>query len=347
MAVPCGCCQRAAASLRLVSNDGADRWVAPLCSRCARWLHEAIDSARRDMPGLIGMPATNGRDLLFDDQCRLCRRIADEPRARITCETAAGVPAPFPALSLCAPCDTWLAELAHDGRSAQRRSVRAVDGAYGLWLHPNLRTLRVAVDVAETAARETVLAACAEMGIAAEDWRAMPDPSVLFLEVPGRSFRATAGGLLAARRVLLAPLTARRDLLAALGPSVADWLTVPLTPQQVTAALTRSRMAGVRPRTWDTRLGLPVIVPSPGFPPALVVEPLGGTDPFEVAWLLKRFARGYDDVGALGGAIVLVPRLPRNALDDVARRIARVLGPQATVRTFGPAEHVPRLHVAG
>lgn len=347
MATLCGCCQRTSASLRLVSTGGAHRWTAALCPRCVRWLHGVIEDARRDMPGLVGMPTANGRDLLFDDQCRLCRRIPEEPPTRIACETAAGVPAPFPALSLCTPCDTWLAEIARDGRSAQRRSTRAIDGPYGLWLHPNLRALRVAVDVADTAARETVLAACAEMGVDAGDWREVPDPSVLFLEVPGRSFRATERGLLDARRVLLAPLTARRDLLASLGPSVADWLTVPLTPQQVTAALARSRSVGARPRAWDVRLGLPVIAPTGDLPPALLVEPLGAADPFELAWLLKRFARGYDDVGSLGGAIVLLPRLPRAALDDVARRIARVLGARASVRAFVPDERTPRLHVAG
>ncbi|MCK9520255.1 MAG: hypothetical protein M0R74_14710 [Dehalococcoidia bacterium] len=341
----CDCCaaRRPFAVLRAV-DAGDVRWQAAICASCLGWLRDVVTAARDDAPRLIASPTANGRNLLFEEQCRLCRRIA-QSLSRIECRDPGGASIPFPTLRLCAPCDTWLGSVARDGRSPRHLRARAIDGAYGNWLHPNLRALTVAVDIADAAARVTVLQSCETMGITAGRVQDIDMPSVVILEVPGRALRAKQQPTLP--RVLLAPLAARDDLRAALDPAVADWLTIPVTPQQVAAALTRVLLLGRQPRDWDHQRALPVLRVVEPMPPALVVQPAPAADVFEVAWLLRRFARGYDDLGVLAGEIVLVPRVPAERLSAVASRLRRLLGPRARVRSLVLQSHTPRLRASG
>lgn len=343
----CDCCAAARSAVLLRAFDAtATRWQARLCTHCLGWLHDVVSAARDDSPRLIASPTVNGRDLVFDDQCRLCRRISGEPLASVECRVSGGGRVPFPNLRLCVPCDAWLASIARDGRSPRSLRARDIDGGYGNWLHPNLRALTAAVDISDAAARATVLQSCGSMDIAAGQPDAVASPSVLFLEVPARVRRRTPANPAPVPLVLLAPHTARHDLLAALSPDVVDWLTLPVTPQQVAAALTRVLLFRGRPRDWDGRLALPVLHPVEPMPPTLLVRPLRGVDPFEVVWLLRRFARGYDDLGALGGEIVLVPRVPVRRLDTVARRLATLLGGRVSIETLALPSHAPRLHAS-
>jgi hypothetical protein len=57
----------------------------------------------------------------------------------------------------------------------------------------------------------------------------------------------------------------------------------------------------------------------------LVARPAAGVTAFEAAWLLRRFARGYDSLGIYEGEIVLVPRAPAEHLPGVCRRLATLL----------------------
>ncbi|MGE5594498.1 MAG: hypothetical protein ACM3S1_00525 [Hyphomicrobiales bacterium] len=347
MPAHCSCCGSPDALARLGSRSESGEWQVELCFACLPWLREVVEGARDNSPRLLASPTSNGRDLLFDDQCRLCRRIADRLSDTVECTSAGGGALPFPVLRLCPPCDAWLASLAGDGRSARGLATRAIDGDYGLWLHPNLRSLSVAVDISDEAARTTVLEVCREMDIPAASWRDAESPSVLFVEVPGRSFRSNDPRVRSARQVLIAPLEARAELVAALSPAVVDWLTLPVTPQQVTAALSRVLRTPSGGRAWEPAFALPVMMPVAPAPRALAFDVAPGADPFEVAWLLKRFARGYDELGVLRGRLLLVPRVSGERFAHVERRLARLLGARATIQRVAQFEERSRLHIAG
>lgn len=343
----CQCCRAAFTSvtIRSLFEDEGEAWSLGVCPSCFRWLSNNVAAARDGAPRLVAAPSPNGRDLLFDDQCRICRRMSEGPPLRIECLLEGGGRLPFPALRLCVSCDAWLACIARDGRSARNLAAREIDGEYGNWLHPNLRSLSVAVDIADGAARTAVFEYCARMSIRAGLAREVETPSVILREVPSRAARRR-GAKRDVPLVLLAPFGARYDLHAALGPNVVDWLTIPVTPQQVAAALTRVLLAAGRSQEWDYRFALPVLASLDPMPPALTVRPARGVDRLELAWLLRRFSRGYDTLGVLGGRLLLIPRVPASRLPAVARRLRAVLGGRAALTPLAPASYAPRLHAS-
>jgi len=344
----CQCCRgsRPSVFLRSVFHDGSEAWSAFVCPPCLRWLRENVAAARDGEPRLIAAPSANGNELLSDDQCRLCRCMTGEPLLRLECLLEGGGRLPFPAMRLCVACDTWLSSIARDGRSPRNLASRQVDGDYGNWLYPNLRSLSVAVDIADRQARDVVLTSCARMSVPAAPVKEIDAPSVIFREVPGAA-AGCCGTNRGAPLVLLARLGARRELRDALGPRVADWLTMPVTPHQVAAALTRVLLAEGQPREWDCRTGLPVLAALNPVPPALIVAPAPRTDLLELAWLLRRFSRGYDTLGVHHGQVLVIPRAPRSRLPAIARRLRAVLGGRAKLTPIGPVIYEPRLRASG
>jgi hypothetical protein len=147
-------------------------------------------------------------------------------------------------------------------------------------------------------------------------------------------------------RFLLVPPDARDDLLSAL-PLANDWLTVPLTPQQVTAALTRVvRQPGLAPH-FDPETGLRLADLTLSDRPALEILPAEGISRFEAAWFLKRFSRGYDEPAIAGDRIVLLPRAVSDHLPAVVRRLEHVFEGRAAVRPLPKQPPRRRLDAAG
>lgn len=339
MVASCHCCEgpTPVATLSATPPEPGPAWTARLCWTCLRWLYDAIAGARDDAPTLIGSPTANGRLLAFDDQCRICRHLLDAAPTMVTLTPDNPAWTGWPAVAVCPPCEAWLIGLAGDGRSARKLATRAVDGDYGDWLHPNLRTLSVSVDIADQAARATVTTVCGRMGVQLPRWG---DPAdVVFSELPIAKAHDLARPV-----VLMVSFDSRHRLPPALGPRVAGWLTIPVTPQQVAATLTQ--VARGTKATWDPATALQVLRPMPTLPPALSVVPRPGFDLLEVTWLLRRFARGYDTVGVAAGRIVLIPRVPAARLSLVAERLDDVLRGRATVEPLDGTPFVGRLHVS-
>lgn len=324
-----------------------------LCDACERWLFGVLSEVRgqpaRQRTALLGVPSTGGRLLVFDDQCQLCFAVPEGRGTMADCVSLVPNGESWPPFFLCAACDAWLASLATDGRSLRGRASRSIDGAYGDWPHPNLRDLRVSIDLTDRDAAEVIRATCAAMGVEiVRGFGALG--SVLFLQVRSGSAAAAAvreNLAVAAAVILVVPLAGATELRDSLGAGAASWLTLPPTPQQVTATLAAT-LRGAPRLQWDAASCLPV-ASLEGHPrPAIVFEPAEHTDRFTLAWLLKRFARGYDDVVSVGGKVVLVPRVPPERLEEVRVRLEALLEGRSTAAALPAlAPFARRIDLAG
>jgi len=332
-----------------VDDPSRSARAGPLCESCLTWLASVIADVRSGGSdgGLVGKPTHGARVLMFEDQCSLCHEMPGPTGNLMRCVATVPGHASWPQMFACPSCDIWLAGLADDGRSARGEAGRVIDGPYGEWPHPNLRELSVALAVADKGARTAILEATAAMGVAIVT---QPDArTFLFLEA-GAGFDSVA--LLRtdespSRRVLLAPLAAGVELRSLLANGAMAWLTIPVTPQQVTAALSFAmRQRGLRVR-WDLETSLPVASMEGFVRDGLRCTPSGGTDRFELAWLLKRFSRGYDDVVMANGEIVLLPRASANSLDLVVERLDRLLAGRCRFERIQTGEQARRFDVAG
>ncbi len=366
MAYPvCPCCgdrRPAAATLRRRPLRRTTSWQPdplwqvrrhPLCGSCERWLWGVLDEVRnhgaaRPVP-LFGAPSTGGRLPVFEDQCQVCLAVPQDYGTMIDCIPSGGSRGSWPAFFACASCDAWIASLAEDGRSARGEATRAIDGAYGDWPHPNLRELRVSLDLADRGSAATIREACAEMGVEVVGGVDTVG-SVLFVEAsPGASVtRVVRENVKIVRAVVVVtPFGAGRELREALQAGASNWLTLPLTPQQVTAGLATTLRRGLRVR-WDELSCLPVASLEGSDRPAIAFFPLGDTDVFSVAWLLRRFVRGYDEVVSVGGQVILLPRAPAERLEAVRVRLDLLLAGRAHSAPLDAAATAPpRLDLAG
>ena len=326
-----------------------------LCGLCALWLAGVIAEVGRD--GIVsaaaaggrifGAPGTSGRALLFEDQCHVCHAIPAGGGSLIDCvspESQAQSWAPFFA---CPPCDAWIGSLADDGRSIRMATDREIDGPYGEWPHPNLRDLTVQVEVADRAASAVVLESCAAMGVAA-GMRSTPGrDSVLILEATNGS-----GARVARERpkrgavIMVAAPHAIQPLREALAAGADQWLTNPLTPQQVTAVLSATLRRQLR-LNWDVETALPVAAGLDPSRAALSFEPFPGTERFAIAWMIRRFSRGYDDAAVVAGEILLFPRAPQAQIGRIRARLARVLEGRCHVNVRSGDELRPRFEATG
>lgn len=326
----------------------------PLCEVCITWLASVIGALTtpgysRDTP-LLGAPGARSRVRIFPDQCHLCRDMLGDSGVLVDSITIdGGGPGPFPAMLVCGPCGTWIGGLADDGRSARGDAERAIDGEYGLWPHPNLRSMEVALRVLDRGIEAAIRESCRRMGVEVRD--APGSETVVFIEAsPGgsattilRNDREPHAG-----RILLVPLTAEADLRRSLEYGISSWLTIPVTPQQVSAALTGiARHPGLRGR-WDPATALPQMDLDYLARPALAIHAVDGVSLWEAAWFTRRVTRGYDDIGAASGVVIVVPRAPASDLGRVETRISRALAGRCEVVALDPytARH-RRLEAAG
>jgi len=308
--------------------------TVPLCEGCAEWLGGLAAAARQPDGAhrVLGGPSAGGRKLVFEDQCQVCCEMPSTRAARLAWVSPSGQRLE---LFACTGCEAWLTALASDGRTVRGAGDRDIDGPYGQWHHPNLRGLHVRLDIEDHSTRSLVAEACRTMGLVLE-----PDDADILLT------QATQGGH-AARAirerkthdlavVVLAGLRARRDLAQGLEAGARAWTTVPVTPQQVTAAISRASRGDYG--AWDQETCLPIARVDRIDRPVIQCEPLPGTEFFELGWLLKRFSRGYDDVLAHNGMVLVVPRTPPEHVPAVAERLSILIDGRCVFRVLRPAD---------
>ena len=317
----------------------------PLCEPCAEWLGGLAAAARTPdgMHRVLGGPSAGNRKLVFEDQCQVCCEMPSERAARLAWIAPSGKRLE---LFACTGCEAWLTALASDGRTVRGGGDRDIDGPYGAWPHPNLRGLQVRLDIEDHATRSLVAETCRAMGMNLTTEAA--DLSLTQATASGhaaRAIRERRGIDLAS--IVLAGLRARRDLGQALSEGARWWTTMPVTPQQLTAAISRaSRGEGA---SWDLETCLPIADVAKLDRPVVQCEPLPGTELFELGWLLKRFSRGYDDVVWNNGTILIVPRAPADQVATLAERLSILVDGRCTFRMLRPHQvgATPRFEAAG
>ena len=326
----------------------------PLCEICIAWLTSVV--ANLALPGhsavgpLLGAPGSRTRVRVFPDQCQLCKEMLGESGVLIDSVVAGGGGAALlPGMLVCDACDTWVGGLAEDGRSARGNAERAIDGQYGSWPHPNLREIAVRLRVRDAGLEASIRASCRRMGVEILD---PPAPhAVLMIEAGvegGAAPFLRARGVPVAGCLVLARIAEEQDLKACLELGISSWLTVPVTPQQVSAALSSvARQPGLR-RRWEMATALPHVDLDYLARPALGITPAAGVTAFEAAWFVRRVTRGYDDVGVAEGVVIVVPRAPETDLARVQARIGRALAGRCTVEILDAhSRRRRRLEAAG
>lgn len=306
--------------------------TVPLCESCAEWLG-GLAAAARTPDGthrVLGGPSAGNRKLVFEDQCQVCCEVPVSRAAHLAWISPSGRRLE---LFACTGCEAWLTALASDGRTVRGSGDRDIDGPYGNWPHPNLRGLKVHLDIEDHVSRSLVAETCRAMGM-----ELTSEPADLLITQAtasghaARVVRERKGVDLAA--IVVAGLRAKRDLAHALEAGARCWATIPITPQQLTAALSRASRGEFG--SWDAETCLPILDADKLDRPVVQCEPLPGVDLFELAWLLKRFSRGYDEVGWHNGTILVVPRTPSDHVAGVAARLSVLVDGRCTFAVMQP-----------
>lgn len=312
----------------------------PLCAECHAWLRGLFDEVRANRhgaPGIAGSPAHGDRALLFADQCYLCRELLDSAASIVDCHRPGSSTLAWGGFIVCAACDLWVASLAMDGRTARGMAERRIDGPYGDWPHPDCSRVTVTLALSNVAAREAVRAICGRMRVqvSGELPASNADALLLFEALDREAYPVWAWDAPVhwRGRIAFAPLARREALLRAVSAGATDWLTIPVTPQQVAGAMQRALRAWTRPVRIDRGTGLAVAYPDAEERPSLSVELEPGAERWETAWLLRRYTRGYDDLAVTAdGRVLIFPRAPHEHLPAIAARLNRLLLGRCTVR---------------
>lgn len=316
-----------------------------VCGPCAEWLGGLASAARKPDGAhkVLGGPSAGNRKLVFEDQCQVCCEMPSALASRIAWISPAGQRLE---LFACTGCEAWLTALASDGRTVRGAGDRDIDGPYGNWPHPNLAGLHARIDIEDRAARALVAETLRAMGmVLIEDAADVLITQATPAGHAAKMVRDRKSLDLAA--VVLAGLRARRDLAGALEAGARAWATIPCTPQQITALVSRATRAPGG--AWDTETCLPFVTPEGIDRPVVEAVPLPGVDPFELAWLLKRFSRGYDEVAWHNGSILVVPRAPSEHVAGMAERLAVLIDGRCDFKVLMPHQVAPpkRFEAAG
>lgn len=320
--------------------------AAHVCDVCAEWLAGLVLDARTgETPGLLGAPTAGGRHLVFDDQCAVCcgspTELACAARWEREGERAG-------AMFLCAGCGRWLLSLARAGRTARGLGERSLDGPYGSWPHPRLRGLRWWIEARDAGLAHIADVTAAGMGMVRAGTPTQADVVIVEASASGRAregVRRLAG---MAPVLVAAPAGAGNDALAAMSSGAARWVTVPVTPQQLTWAMARVVRGDWRPAAIDPGTGLAVVERGPIERPWLAVMRPEAEEAWMAAWLVRRFSRGYDEVAIVEGELAVVPVAPPGAIGRVRERLLGLLGPGWGVEVDVPGRPTARrLDAAG
>lgn len=312
----------------------------PLCGGCSKWLTKTIKGAYRK-GGAVNETLVAGpvrvQAQASEHRCAFCRALLPRTVSIIGISDAVdGGEDSIMTSGLCPSCDQWLVNLAVDSRSARSVARRQSEGEYGLVLHPNLRRVRASFLIQSDDLRAAVEEACAQLGLSVTALASETTIDVMFAEAatggPLEEAIRTAGA--SAKTVVLVRAEETRELRDAIKAGAADWVTVPFTPQQLVGVLQRVTMQLSQRVTWDLETCVPMVHKLETTRPAIAVTPGDGVDPLLVAWSLRRFARGYDDIVMVDGRLVLLPLARPEYQWAIIERLTVVMGERAILLPY-------------
>ncbi len=343
--------------------EGAWRTVAELatvciCDSCLVWVEDTARVAgagNGDPNGRLGFSYSGDMTTLSDDHCNYCwaqflgeAYIIDLiPTGRTT-----GRGGRFRHVGeirqqrICRFCYAWWRVTLRDPSAVTGTGFRREEGEMGGW-----RT-SVACDTASVALlqrdefilRQTVAAIGRNHHpLSLNDGPLLPlhSDKIVFI-CAGRRDRASAflarvDPRLRARVAIIGRADCMEDARAALRLGALELLSSPLTPQQIVGAMERlTRPSPVNPargnRTGLPLLGDPVTRDGVTQEHLLAVRPAPGEEPGRAAFMLRRFLRGYDQIGEDGeGNLQALVSCPAEDVDAVLDRLHTVFGEKARV----------------
>lgn len=322
------------------TSASAPREQFPLCRGCSAWIAKTAKVARRNrggdedstVAGPLGLPLRES-----ERRCAFCRAELGASLSVIGfLQSASEDGAPITTTRLCPSCDQWLINLIVDSRSARNVASRKAEGVYGSVLHPNLDGIQVGFAVRSENVEASLRASCAQLGLTVAPNAIETGLSVLFVEASdeGAAREATLGSSPGAKVIVLARVEAASELREAIKAGASDWITIPFTPQQLVGALQRvaaNRRERVR---WELDACVPQVHHLETTRPVIAAIQEPGVDPQLVAWSLRRFARGYDDIVMLNGRLLLLPLARPEHLWNIIERLTVVMGERATLLPY-------------
>ena len=117
-----------------------------------------------------------------------------------------------------------------------------------------------------------------------------------------------------------------------------DWLTIPFTPQQLVGALQRAAVALEAPVLWDLGTCVPRFTTWRQQDRLSKLSRDGNVDPLVVAWSLRRFTRGYDDLAIVDGKLLLLPFARSEHLWFIIERLTVMMGERAMLLPYEPPQ---------
>jgi len=323
----------------------------PLCHGCSKWIMKTIattfhnrgDAGRALVAGPVRISARES-----EARCFFCRALLQGPASVIGLDSAVnGDAESIMTTGLCPSCDQWLVNLAVDSRSVRNVAKRQSEGDYGLVLHPNLQRVHASFVTQNESLDVAVREACEQLGISVAAASAATAVDVLFVEAAGdgASLQTVRTAHPSAKVIVLARAEASSELREAIIAGADDWVTVPFTPQQIVGALQRVTTHLSHPVQWDLETWVPRIHNLETTRPAIVVTPAPNVDPLLVAWSLRRFARGYDDLLMVDGHLLLLPLARPEYQWNIIERLTVVMGERAVFLPY-EAPHTVRFEAS-
>lgn len=327
----------------------------PLCAADFEWAAGLVERSGRGLaPGEtpLGMPVREAVAVSPGQQCGGCNATIGAETGVLDLVPSSRERAAGPLrrhsgriyqLRLCRQCRAWWETTLRDSSAVRGDGTRAWEGPSGGWLaatRADVATLGLGARDEETIAATVGAVGRSSQRLHYEDLAKLEQPpGTLFIGAnrAGRASRIVARLPNAFRRVsvVVGRPDSLDDLAEALRAGAGDFLSWPLSPQQVAGAIDRAHQAGPG-EARDSETGLAVIADGLSIHkrPAhrLTATLPGGMDLLEGALLARRFLRGYDRVGlsASGDLAFAIPceleHLPR-----VMERIELVLGEGARV----------------
>lgn len=342
-------------SLKWTATGEPETW--PLCPAHWAWWEEHLRSALNG-PGAgrqLGVPGRpDGSQRLHPNLCDTC--VSRHGRAAWSFEVlprgeqlrklnmrALGSSRK---VRLCRHCAMWWRLQVREGRSPEARDVRTLEGESGSWLQQaNADVLSFGLQERDTEVLAKSVEATGnhftETLAPLDTLRLLPE-AMLFVGAMGWPRQAFQQMKPTERRrvVCVSGPDHAEETKQALLRGAGDFLASPISPQQVAGAF--QRVLARPPLHRHPSSGLPVFAAQPRADwgqPAQAFEiylPPGLFDAMPTALLLRRFLRGYDDIGSDGGdGLRVFVYCPDAAAERVLARLRAIVESPALVTYRG------------